>query len=206
MKDVVKETRDKMTTLLHQRYLELEKCQHEIEAARGVIEAAELTRQDATEKMDVKQYGDAKKKIDTARTTIEMYTARTEQIKRCELISESESDDIIDALLAHEHEIANTYEANARNLIDRLRDLTEDYQHEVSTTEALIKEWTARIHPNYRKYGTTYPNGTNHGDIPVPVRLSPYYGSPLSLITRDYVKHTKTVSDDTRLSLLGDTH
>ena len=171
--------------------LELESIERRITALE--LEAADAKRKKdgATEVTDFDVYDAADKRIIDANKALEMYRARREQLINHEYVSEEESDAVISSLLNYETELTAGYRNAIREPITKLAEINKKYIKDVAEAENVIRNWTTRIHKNYRRRGTVYANGTDRSDSPQPVRIIPFTGCPESKTISDFIERMK---------------
>ena len=177
---------------------EIEKQIHEVNAKKKTNQEAiekklqdlskqiaetRILMQEAQEDLDAGGYYDAKTELEKLQTAEEMYKGRLSQIRKEKLISEADSDAVIESLLAYEKELSEQFESEAKEILRKLTGQLKKYREEVMKTEAVLGTWTANIHPNFRSYtGTTYgSSGTNRSPNPVSVHPGGYVGSEASV-------------------------
>lgn len=181
-KTVLQEVKDRMQEMQDTKGAELQAIFEKKEAAETQKKEAEAALKDATERMDLDAYEDAKQAKRKAQTAIDMYSGRYNQIKQQEYISEEESDKVIDSLLSYENEIAANFKQAIAEPLRALDNLLQTYRAEVEDTEATIKAWGTFIHANYNTRGKTLRTDpltgiqTDRSDRPVPVHTMPYTG------------------------------
>ena len=180
--NILKGVKARMKELRDVKAEEMETIRQKQDEARGKIEAAGLAMKTATEAMDVDGYERAKNDKRRARTALDMYDARAAQLTKKELISEEESDKIIDSLLAYEEDLAVIYRDAVAEVLRKLAEVHEAYTSEISDVEDTIKIWERDIHPNHSTRGRSLYLDESTGQYsdrsktPVPVRVTPYTG------------------------------
>lgn len=183
----LQETKERMQQMQEKKAGELNAIYERKAEAQTQKEAAELALKDATERMDLEAYEEAKQALRKAQAAIDMYGGRYDQISKQEYISEAESDKVIDSLLAYEDELAAGFKAAVAEPLKKLDELQKAYVDAVEDVEQTIRAWTSNIHANYRNNGTTYADGTNRSPQPVPVRRLPYTGCSEAHQLKDYL-------------------
>lgn len=153
-KNVVIATQDRIRELKEKKAAELEHIDNELNQAIIELDEANKAMQAAMEATDLEAYGEAKRKQLEAKNKKEMYSGRYKQLKACEYLTEKESDEVIDKLLAHEEEIAGTYEEDLKKILGNLKALHEKYINDACDTERTITTWTSQIHANYNSRGS----------------------------------------------------
>lgn len=176
----------RMETLLANRDLEIKKLEDLRAAAEAEKKNCQKLVEDAKDKMDLCAFQEARKKTQDIQDRIELYSARIGKIKNARMVSEEESDSIIDSLTAYEDDMAAEYELEAGKIIEKLRVMTDGYLGRVNETEKAIKQWTTLIHPNFRS-STTTVNGSNRMDAPVPVHPIAYRGCGAAISASKFV-------------------
>lgn len=189
----LQETKERMQQMQEKKAGELKAIYERKAEAQTQKEAAELALKEATERMDLKAYEEAKQALRKAQAAIDMYGGRYDQISKQEYISEAESDKVIDGLLEYEKQLEEDFKAAVAEPLKALAMILQAYQNEVSDTEATIKAWCANIHANYNTRGrsmSTDPvtgQATYRSNYPVPVHLMEYTGCREALQLKEYV-------------------
>ena len=174
---VLQDVKARMQKMQDTKAAELQAIYEKKAAAETQREEAEAALKDATERMDLEAYEEAKQAKRKAQTAIDMYGGRYKQISQQEYISEAESDSVLDSLEAYEGELAAGLKKAMAEPLKQLAQLLRDYQNEVADVERTIKAWEAGIHANYRSKGTIYAaTGTNRNTAPVAFHTMPYTG------------------------------
>lgn len=140
---------------------------------------------------DFDAYTNANAEASRARAVSDMYKRRREQLTGRELISDAESDAVIDSLLDYEKDIAAQYERDIKKALAGLAAVHDRYMVEVEKTEETITRWTSEIHKNYRSTGTTYSDGTNRAPRPVPVHSVAYDGGALAVKINAFLREVR---------------
>lgn len=174
---VLQEVQERIRNMKNTKEMDLEHIRQKQEEARAQLEAAETTKRNATERMDLESFEAAENDIRKYQTAIEMYDGRLAQLIRQEYVTEEESDRVIKSLLDYEIQIGEDFKAALVEPLRALALLHAAYEKEVSDTESTIREWTRDIHANYRNAGTIYKEtGTDRSPVPVPVHIIPFKG------------------------------
>lgn len=193
---VLEEVKARMKELHVKKLTDLEAISKMQEEARSKIEAAVMAMKKATEEMDVDAYEEAKTAKRKANTALEMYKSRYEQIAKQELISEAESDQVIDSLLQYENQLTDQFKAGASTLLKQLDELLTGYREEIRSVETTLTTWQRDIHANHKATGTIYYDQltgepTNRSPRPVPVHQREYWGCPESYEMFEYLDKAK---------------
>ena len=193
---ILQEVNAQMKKLQDRKANDLKTIQDKRTEAQTQKEAAELALKDATERMDIDAYERAKQACSKAQTAIDMYSGRYNQIKQQELISEEESDGVIDKLLAYEKQLEEDFKAAAAEPIEKLAGILKAYQQEVADTEQTIKAWENNIHANYNTRGASSfidpitGQSTNRSSRPISVHRLPYFGCSEATQLEKYLSKT----------------
>lgn len=187
-KSVLEEVIDRMNDLQQKKTEELDTVHQRQQEAQTQKEAAELALKDATDRMDLDAYEEAKAARRKAQAAIDMYSSKYKQISQQEYISEADSDKVIDSLLEYENKLAGDFNHAISIHLSELRTILLEYVNEVEKVENTITAWTEKIHANYRSAGTIYPDGSNRSKTPVPVRRMPYTGCDKAHKLEDFLK------------------
>ena len=193
-KTTLESVNERIGQLKSERNQELGKISEELTAARNEKKAAEHDIKTAAEKLNFEEYEKAKHDANRADFKIEMLTKRYDQIQHKEYITEKESDKVIDSLKAYEETLAGDYRNKIKEPLQQLATITADYHRIVNDVEETIKRWCAEIHANYRSESATYQDGTNRAEMPQPVRVAPYYGTPESELLATMLKRENIIA------------
>ena len=170
-----------MKELLQVKAAELEKiCNLKREAA-AELRAASEAMEKATKELDSGAYEKAKAAAQRAEDKAGMIDARFSQVQRRELITEAESDEVIDSLLQYETDLSEGFRDAIAGPLEHLAELLAAYKKEIRAVETFISRWSADIHANHRTRGASLffdENGgyTDRSTTPVPVHSQPYKG------------------------------
>lgn len=174
------QARETMQEILSKRTDDLGKIRADMEKIDKAIELHTAAMDAATAIMDSKSYAAAKSKLETAKTTAEMYEKRYDAIRTNEMISEADSDAFIDELVRYEAELSTQYEGEALKLLTELNDLTNAYKGIIKDVESVLSKWCRDVHANFRQYADN-PNATKvRRDRPVAVHALQFVGCPAS--------------------------
>ena len=152
--NVVIATQNRIRELKEKKAAELEHIDNELNQAIIEFEEANKAMQAAMEATDIEAYGETKRKQLEAKNKKEMYSGRYKQLKACEYLTEKESDEVIDNILAYEGEIAGAYEEELKKILDDLKAVHEKYIADAQDAENTIRTWTTQIHANYQSRGS----------------------------------------------------
>lgn len=186
---LTQEVQERIKSMIEKKTAELDQIQKKQGEARTQIEAATLAIKDATERMDLDAYEEAKQAKHKAQTALDMYAGRYNQIKAQEYISEEESDKVIASLLNYENELGADFEAAIVAPIEELKRLLKEYQTATQEIETTLATWTGSIHANYHAYGTTFSNGTDKDGNPHPIRRGRFEGCGASQRVETFLKN-----------------
>lgn len=175
--NVALEVQDRMKELTDQRVADLKKIHTKKEEAEEQKKKAEEDLADATARMDLDAYEKAKAAVHSAQTAIDMYAARYEQIRKLEMISEEESDQVIDSVKEYEARLEKDFMKAIAEPLKQLHQIVDEYKDTVAEAEQTLHMWEQYVHANYRSPGTIYAaTGTDRSPVPVPIRRLPYTG------------------------------
>lgn len=180
MKNMAKEILDRIDAMLADRAAEVEAIKAKLAENEAKLEKLREEQHSAMEKTDAAAYRKAKDAIGDAEAAVEMYSKRLDQIWTKEFLTEEDSDAVINGLLKFEDDLAVEYEKAIKVPIERLQKLHDDYIETVNQTEEAFRRWTSEIHSYHHVRGTTYSDGTDRSEAPVPVRRTPYKGCAVS--------------------------
>ena len=190
---VLQEVKARMQEMQDKKAAELQAIHEKQTEAQTQKEAAELALKEATERMDLDAYEEAKTARRKAQTAIDMYGGRYKQISQQEYISEEESDKVIDGLLDYEKQLAEDFKAAVAEPLKQLAAILTGYQNEVADTERTISAWGANIHANYNTRGaSTFTDPatgqpTHRSANPGPVHRMGYNGCNEAAQLKDYL-------------------
>lgn len=171
---VLTKTKRKMAALIKARENDLATCQRKIEEARAAEAEAVAAMDRAMDALDPVAYAEAAKKKDAAQLSIRMYSDKAQKVNNIRMTTEAESDAVIDSLLEYERQLSDDLDSAVMEPLKALAALYNDYMAAVADVENTIRNWTAKIHPNYRNDSTTYPDGTHRSPTPLPVHAVEY--------------------------------
>lgn len=180
--NAVTKVNDLIIELTESKAAQISDIKNKIAEATSARNHAEAEMKAATERMDVEAYEAAKSALNRAATAIEMYTARYNQLQTNDYISEEESDKVIKSILDYEKEQEKEFAKAAAPIIDKLRNLLEEYAGDVQRAELVLIAWTTEIHANYR----TIDGSRNVR--PLPVHVVPYTGCKESITVRKFLE------------------
>lgn len=171
--NVAKTTKDRIKELLENQSkerlnLETKRSEAEKESAEADIE---MTK--AVESADLESFRTAKEKKEQAELIINLLTKRQAIVNSNKLVPESESDQVIDALLDYEERLSKDFITDISKHVNELNTLLINYRNDIKETEATIQTWTAKIHPNYRRFSYM----KERAESAVPVRSVGYNGN-----------------------------
>ena len=189
----------KMRELLDNKASQLREIQTKICDAKTKAEEADAAISTATEKMDLNGYEEAVAAKRKAKTALDMFSSRYKQLQGQQIISEEDSDKVIDSLLEYEDQIAERYKADIAGPLKTLNELTKAYRAEVADTEETIRAWSRDVRPNYSTRGTMSRidpetgERTDRSDHPVAVHQIPYLGCDESTVLEGLLKNNTLV-------------
>ena len=198
---VLQEVKARMQDMQDKKAGELQAIHARRTEAQTQKEAADLALKEATERMDLEAYEEAKTARRKAQTAIDMYAGRYNQIKQQEYISEEDSDKVIDSLLEYEEQLAEDFKKAAAAHLKQLEALLKEYKAEVADIENTLIKWQKDIHANYNTRGaTSYYDEftgqyTGRSKDPYPVHNHIYTGCVEAQRLYDYLKDEKLVKE-----------
>ena len=179
---ILKDVQARIKDIQAKRSAELAEIRDRQAEARTQIEAASLAMKEATEVLNVDEYEKAKTDKRKWQTALDMYNARYAQIQQQELVTEADSDSVINSLLQYEEDLAQEFKQAIAEPLQALKKLLTEYADEVQEVENTLDLWQEDIHPNYSTRGGSSfvdPNTgerTDRSAVPVPVHRLPYTG------------------------------
>lgn len=181
MKDVTAEVRQQMEDLKKKRKAGLDDAQKNLEEAQAQLQEAKEAADKATRATDLNAFQKAKAEESRAATAVEMYTRRQKQLYSAGIITQKDSDAVIDRLLQYEKDLDKEFTTTIKEKLEEVREILKAYEKVIGDTESTINTWTQTIRPNYRTFGrTTYvdPETGETTDVsknPVPVHIEGRY-------------------------------
>lgn len=190
--NTAQEIRAKIEALIGSRAEQLAEISEKISEARAAVERCSENMKKAQAETNLTSYAAAKAAKLEAETAVEMFSGRAAQLQGKELISEEESDSVIDSLLDYEAKISADYEAAIAGPLNQLQQLQKDYEAAIADAEAVLRLWTTQVHANYRSQSTTFAEtGTNRSPRPIPVRNIAYHGCNTAQRVRAFLDKEK---------------
>lgn len=192
-KDVLQEVKDKMKAIRESRAAELELIQKKKAETIKSIEHIDAEIKSAVERIDIDAYETAKAKSASAHAALDMYNARYDQINKHELISEEESDNVIDTLLDYESQLDDAFKTAIKQPLQTLHDLLKAYMDTINDTENTIIQWESGIHPNYRNSNALFTkSGSGRADRPIPVHRIQYTGCEIAMRINTFLNQNES--------------
>lgn len=192
-KNVAQETQKRIAEMQEKKATELKEIDNKItelmEKKNSLADIMEI----ATEKMDLQNYKKADQELKEVKTAIDMYNGKYKQISAQRYISESESDRVIDNLLAYEKQLEQDFIADLKEPICTLREILKNYFDSIQETEQTIRTWETQIHANYSTRGLTFRTDaetgkrTDRSATPVLVHNTPFKGCNTALALSEYL-------------------
>lgn len=186
--NAVEEARKKIADLQAKRAADLEEIATRKAEALEQIEKAKADMIAATEQMDVDAYEEARAAKKKGLVAMDMLSARLTQIEQQELVTEEESDKVIEAILDYENELEREFLTAIRKPLKELMEIRNDYGKEVRSAEYVLTLWQRDIHANFRRPGAVFKEtGTDRSPYPIPVHRNPYMGCEQSERLRTFL-------------------
>ena len=193
MKNTAAEVRKRIEEMLEEQTRQMDVIQERIEAERKAEAEARTTIEQAVADLDFDRNHEAKRALDNAIERRELLSKRAELYRSRKLVTEAESDRVIDSLLQYEKDLAAEYVAGLSKILSQLEEMTSNYAANVDEAERAILSWTQNIFPNYRSDSSRYQGGTtNRAPYPVAVHTTAYLGCDESIITKEFVKKLRS--------------
>ena len=207
--DVTADVKKRMDDLKKKRSAELETAQKKLEEAQEMLQDAKDAADKATRVTDLGAFQKAKAEEAKAAAAVEMYTRRQKQLYSAEIITQKDSDAVIDRLLQYEKDLDKEFTTAIKEKLEEVREILKAYEKVIGDTESTINTWTQTIRPNYRTFGrSTYvdPETGETTDVsknPVPVHIGgPYRGVAAANMLSDFF-HKYDMARAGRLSEVG---
>lgn len=197
MVNVTEKVKQQIRDLKNCRENEMEGLKAKRSDAQARLQTAKDAADEATRKTDLEAFQTAQEQIRQASSAVEMYNRRIQQLVGQEIVSEEESDAVIDSLLEYEKVLDADYKKAIREPIAILRGLYEDYQKAIADTESTIRTWSYDIRANYRTFGRTTRidkttgEKTDRSEKPVPVHMVPYNGVSEGRVVKEFLEDYK---------------
>ena len=193
MKNTPAEVRKRIEEMLQDQARQFDDINKKIAAERKAEADARAAIEQAVADLDFDRNHKAKRDLEEAIERRELLSKRAELYRSRKLVTEEESDKVIDSLLRYEGDLAAEYVAGLDKILDQLEEMTSKYAADVEEAENVILSWTQRIFPNYRSDTGLYQVGTtNRAPNPVPVHATAYQGCSEFLITKEFVKKLRS--------------
>ena len=193
MDDYLQKIQERMKAIQEKRAAELAMVGEKREASRKAAEKAEMDLADAVDAMDEGGYVKASQAAQRASAALEMYSRHYEQLDKRELVTEAESDAVIDELLIFEAVQGKRFLSAIAGPLQQLDKLCAEYGATIKDAEATLEAWEKGIHPNFRSfngalYTDTEGRRTNRSRKPVPVHAAKYEGCPEAYQIRTFLE------------------
>lgn len=193
MKNTPAEVRKRIEEMLEEQARQFDDINKKIAAERKAEADARAAIEQAVADLDFDRNHKAKRDLEEAIERRELLSKRAELYRSRKLVTEEESDKVIDSLLRYEGDLAAEYVAGLDKILDQLEEMTSKYAADVEEAENVILTWTQKIFPNYRSDSALYKGGTtNRAPNPVPVHTTAYQGCTEFLITKEFVKKLRS--------------
>lgn len=190
--------KNKMKELQEARQAQFDKIRQMQETYRAQISDADRTMKQATAELDLDAYDTARQARRRAMSGLEMYDKREKELWAQEIISEPESDRIIDDLLRYEEELAADFRTAIEKPIRQLSQIHAKYMAELNDTENTLEAWQQDIHANYTTRGKTIYTDpatgktTDRSKTPVPVHVTRNEGCAEAAQLEQYLKKSES--------------
>lgn len=202
MKTVIQEIKEEIRRLQEIRENDLITITTKQTEAAADLEQATAIMIEAAEQLDSEKYEAGKRQERAAKTALEMLNTRYEQLSKREYISESDSDAIIDKILAYETDREAVFIKDITAPIKKLTAIYNAYMDDVNDAEETLRTWQADIHKNYRTRGRTmFLNAetgerTDRSSEPIAVRIMPYTGGNAAASLGKYLNDVNDLIDE----------
>lgn len=175
----LEKVQDRIRGLINERELKLEAVSQKRAALAESAQALEEKLQQAAREMNTKAYAAAKAEREECNTEFEMLEELERQIRKSELVTEAESEQVIASLLAYEQQLEEEYRKAVVEHLQALDALSDQHRLAAADAETTLNTWTSEIRANYINTRTTYQNGTHRSPVPVPIHPRGYFGGRL---------------------------
>lgn len=191
---VVDDVQAKMSELNEEKSRQLANAARQLEEARAEVAEAEAAGRAATEQMDYEAFALAEAYRTKAEQKARMYAARIDQINRDEMVTEEESDRVIDSLREYLADLDAAFDADLRGILRSLYAMYWAYIENIRSGENTMISWTQNVHPNYRSWGATYTDPetgirTNRSRFPVSIQTTNGQGGPSARMVRHFLSN-----------------
>lgn len=191
-KNYVQEIEARITELNARKQADMRKALEAKAAAEKAVKAAQATMEEATDKLELERYAEAKQQKEEAETALAMFEGKCKKVEQKVLVTDEDSEAVIEGILSYEEQLEREFLDAIRKPIEELRALQEDHWQKVAEAERIMNRWTSEIHANYiscmRRRDAETGEWTSKVDYPVPVRVEKYLGCPASKVIRDFLK------------------
>lgn len=196
------EIKNRMAELIAERTKELEAIEEEITKTQEYRSELMADLDTAAAQLDLANYENAKENLKQTEVSLEMYFKRLKQIQAKKVISEEESDRVIDSLLRYEESLAEDFKKDIAAPLKQLADILEAYRAEVREAEETLTNWQRDIHANYiSRGGAMYydemtESYTERSKTPVQVHGTPYTGCSEAEVLGIYLRKAESLYRD----------
>ncbi len=192
--------REIMNSHIEERQQEIDMIQEKQAEIFTRLSDADKSIQDASERLDPEAYQAALKEKEAAGIAASMYERRLEQIMAKKMLTEDESDAVIDGLLMYEARLSAEFYASIIEPIRRLRQAHSEYIAAVRDVERTFNEWTTNVHANHREglrcdgQKVTYDRLAEKAR---PIRVLPFMGCKSAVEIGSFLDHEpfKSIND-----------
>lgn len=187
----IKEVEARIAELNTKKQTDMNKAIAARQAAEIAAKEAEAAMTDATDKLELERFAEAKKKKEEAETARAMYEGKCQQLEQQAFVSDEDSEAVVNGILAYEEQLAGEYMAAIKKPLEELQTVQKDYMEKVTEAERVLRRWTTEIHANYisgmRIQNKETGEWSNRSETPVPVRMTPYLGCTASRVVWDFL-------------------
>lgn len=171
-KTTVESVTERIRELKSGREKELAEIQMKRDEESQNLAAARKAMEDATDATDLQSYERAKAEKLRAESALEMYSAKYSKVEKLDVITEEESDKVIDSLRAADVEIERKFKTDLCAALDGIEILIQNFERDKSKVKIATDTWTREIHANYYSPSTTFrETGTHRSPTPIPVKV-----------------------------------
>ena len=180
----------KIKELKAKKQAQIDEIMRKIDEESAAAAAAAAMMDAATDALNVDEYETAKAAKARARTALDMYSTRHKKLLAQEIISEKESDAVINSLIEYEKTIEEGYKKKVSGILDELRGISEEYAAAITDAEGTIGTWITEIHAYYITPNTIHrETGTNRA--PHSVRPTSPGRCDVERETRKYIERVQ---------------
>lgn len=174
---VVDEVRARIEALTAKKAAEMEIISSGLTKAQDRKRAAAAAAEAAYESMDLEALRQAEAEVSEAELAERLYSARLNQLRAQEMVTEEESDQVIGSLRGYLRDEERSFEISLGVILREMQTLYDSHIEDVRNAESAIRSWTTNVHKNYQSENSSFYDSktgtyTHRAPYPVPVPTS----------------------------------